>query len=46
MIGPTGMTANIVSLFQADASALRVTRRVNWAANTGSVVVITGADYS
>jgi HK97 family phage major capsid protein len=39
-------TTHIVSLFQEDASALRVTRRVNWAANPGAVVVITSADYA
>ncbi len=38
-------TTNLVSLFTSDSSGLRLTRRINWRANAGSVVVITGADY-
>lgn len=43
---PTSMGSTRVSLFSTDSAALRLTRLVNWAANPGSVVVVTGAAYS
>jgi hypothetical protein len=44
---PVAQSATPVSLFQADAMAVKVTRRVNWEnARTGGVVVVTGCDYA
>jgi HK97 family phage major capsid protein len=44
---PVAASTAIVSLFQADAMAIKVTRRTNWDnARPGGVVVVTGCDYS
>lgn len=43
---PTASSANLISLFQEEAVGIRISRRINWAANPGAVVAITGADYS
>lgn len=43
---PTAASVHLISLFQEESIGIKITRRVNWAANPGSVVVITGADYA
>lgn len=43
---PVGMSATIVSLFQTDCVAIRLTRRCNWKnGRPGGVVVVTGCTY-
>jgi len=43
---PAAASGHVVSLFQEEATALLVSRRINWQANSGAVVIITGANYS
>lgn len=43
---PTGGTANLVSLFQAEATAIRLSRRIGWELmRDGAVAVVSGADW-
>ncbi len=46
-IAPTGATANMVSLFQVEATAMRITQAITWKpARPNSVVQIAGVDYT
>jgi hypothetical protein len=42
---PTAATATIVSMFEAECSAIKVVRRCNWAMHRGLAIVVDQVAY-
>lgn len=43
---PVAASATMISLFQSGATAIRLSRSINWSAPVGSVIGVSGADWA